>query len=68
MKIILIVAAALALAACQEDKVKTAGMIDLTNSSYIRTRCYEGIKYLLYDKGLTAKINQSTLLPERCSE
>jgi hypothetical protein len=68
MKIILIVAAALALAACQEDKVKTAGMIDLTDSIYVQLKCYDGIKYIYYDRSLTAKINESTRLPERCTE
>ena len=68
MKIILIVAAALALSACQEDKVKTEGMVDLTNSIYVKLKCYDGIKYIYYDRSLTAKINESTRLPERCTE
>ena len=68
MKIVLIVVATLILAACQEDKVKTEGMIDLTNSIYVKLKCYDGIKYIYYDRSLTPKINESTRLPERCTE
>ena len=68
MKIVLIVVAALALSACHEDKVKTEGMIDLTNSIYVKLKCYDGIKYIYYKRSLTAKINESTRLPERCTE
>ena len=68
MKIILIVAVAITLAACQEDKVKTEGMIDLTTSIYVKLKCYDGIKYVYYDRSITAKINESTRLPERCTE
>ncbi len=67
MKYALILAAAIALTGCYEEDDKVNGLRDITKG-YTREVCYDGVKYILYDKGITAKINETSRRPEGCSE
>lgn len=57
-----------ALAGCKDERPKVNNTEDITHSEYVNIVCYDGVKYILYDKGITAKINETSRIPERCSE
>lgn len=69
MKALLVGVLLLSAAACKiEEPKKTNGIKDYTGYSDVYTICYEGIKYIMITSGITAKINETSRLPERCTE
>jgi hypothetical protein len=71
MKIILIVAVAITLAACRDERPKINGITDVSRNEHKTWGivCIDNIKYInAMGGGITAKINETTRLPERCTE
>lgn len=63
-----ILASVLVLASCKDEQTKDMGIIDMTENSAAQLRCFDGVKYIIYGHGFTAKINKTTKQPELCTE
>lgn len=68
MKLTAILAFALFLSACTDEERPRVNGIIVLQKHHVVVVCFDDVKYILYNGGITAKISNKTKKPELCTE
>lgn len=68
MKLTAILAFALFLSACTAEERPKVNGIHVLQRHHVGVVCFDNVKYILYNGGITAKISNKTKQPEICTE